>query len=225
VKIIMIRFPLVIFAFAVFLTQVACAPERSLMPAGTAFLPGELRVRSRTINFGDVTVGGTQKKVETLYAAGGPVTLSSATVNNAEFAMSGISLPMTIPSGYTVSLTLSFRPRSPGTARGALTLVSSATNSSAEVPIAGTGTPGAQHGVTLSWDPSTSQDVIGYNIYRGNQSGGPYSLINSSPDSNATATDDHVSAGQTYYYVVTTVSSDWQESIYSNQASVVIPSP
>jgi hypothetical protein len=172
-------------------------------------------------------VGGTQKKVETLYAAGGPVTLSSATVNNAEFAMSRMSLPMTIPSGYTLSLTLSFSPRSAGTATGALSLVSSATNSSAEVPIAGTGTgtPGVQHSVTLSWNPSTSQDVIGYNVYRGNQSGGPYSLINSSPDSNAIATDDHVSAGQTYYYVVTTVSSDSQESVYSNQAGVVIPSP
>ena len=224
VKIIMIRFPLVVFAFAVFLTQVACVPERSLIPAGTAVSPGQLRVSSRTINFGDVTVGGTLKKVETLYAAGGPVTLSSATVNNAEFAMGGMSLPMTIPSGYTLSLTLSFSPRSPGTATGALTLVSNATNSGAEVPIAGTGT-GVQHSVTLSWDPSTSANVMGYNIYRGTQSAGPYSLINSSPDSNATATDDHVSAGQTYYYVVTTVSSNWQESMYSNQASVVIPSP
>ena len=103
-------------------------------------------------------------------------------------------------------------------------MVSSGTNSSAE-KLDGTGTPGVQHSVTLSWDPSTSQSVIGYNVYRGNQSGGPYSLINSSPNSNATATDDHVSAGQTYYYVVTSVSSDSQESMYSNQAGVVIPSP
>jgi fibronectin type 3 domain-containing protein len=136
--------------------------------------------------------------------------------------MSGISLPMTIPAGQTASLILAFTPQSPGAATGALTLVSSATNSSAEVPIDGTG---VQHSVTLSWDPSTSADVMGYNIYRGTQSGGPYSLINSSPDSNITATDDHVSAGQTYYYVVTTVTSDGMESPYSNQASAVIPSP
>ena len=38
------------------------------------------------------------------------------------------------------------------------------------------------------------------------------------------ATDDHVAAGQTYYYVVTTVNSDLEESVYSNQASAVIPS-
>jgi hypothetical protein len=195
------------------------------MLAGTAFSPGELRVSSQAINFGNVAIGSTQNQVETLLAAGGPVTLSSATVNNAEFAMSGISLPITIPSGRTASLILAFRPQSLGTATGALTLESSAINSSAEVAITGTGTPGAQHSVTLSWDPSTSENVIGYNIYRGTKSGGPYSPINSSPDSIASATDDHVSAGQTYYYVVTTVGSDGLESAYSIQASAVIPSP
>ena len=213
--IMMIRLSLVVFAFAVVLTLLACG----------AHTPGELRVSSAAINFGNVTVGSTQKQVETLFAAGGPVTVSSATVDNAEFATSGISLPITIPSGRTVSLILAFRPQSPGTATGGLTLESSAINSSAQVPVTGTGTPGVEHSVTLSWDPSASEDVIGYNIYRGNQSGGPYSLVNSSPDSNATATDDHVSGGQTYYYVVTTVNSDGLESAYSNQASVVIPSP
>jgi len=199
--------------------------EKEVPLAAVAAPAAELRVSSRTINFGNVAVGSTQKQVETLFAAGGPVTVSSATVNNADFAMSGISLPITIPSGHTVSLILAFRPQSPGAATGALSLVSSAINSSAEVPIAGTGTAGVQHSVTLIWDPSTSVDVIGYNVYRGTQSGGPYSRINSSPDSLAAATDDHVSAGQTYYYVVTTVNSEGLESTYSNQASALIPFP
>jgi hypothetical protein len=153
----------------------ASNPELSLKLAGTAFLPGELRVSSAAIDFGDVAVGSAQKQVETLFAAGGPVRISSATVNNAEFAMSGISLPITIPAGRTASLILAFRPQSPGTATDALTLVS-AINSSADVPIAGTGTQSVQHSVSLSWDPSTSADVIGYNLYRGAQSGEPYSL-------------------------------------------------
>jgi hypothetical protein len=221
----MIRLLLLVFAFAVFLTQVACAPERSLMPASTASSPGELRVSSTAINFGDIDVGSTQQKVETLFAAGGPVTVSSATVNNAEFAMNGLSLPMTIPAGHTASLTLVFRPQSPGTVTDELTLASSAINSRAQVPIVGTGTPGVEHSVTLSWDPSTSEDVTGYNIYRGTQSGGPYSLVNSSRDSNTTATDNHVTAGQTYYSVVATVNGAGLESAYSNQASALIPSP
>jgi hypothetical protein len=215
----MMRLPYVVFVFAVFLTQVACT---ALQPASTAVVPGQLRVSSPAINFGNVAVGSTRKQVETLFAAGGPITVSSAIVTNADFAMTGISLPLTIPAGHTASLILVFRPQSPGSTAGALSLLSSATNSSAQVPIDGTG---LQHSVTLSWNPSTSQDVIGYNIYRGTQSGGPYSLLNSSPDSNANATDDHVSEGQIYYYVVTTVNTGGLESGYSNQASAVIPSP
>src|SRR5260370_35062886 len=43
------------------------------------------------------------------------------------------------------------------------------------------GTTPSLHGVDLSWDPSPSS-VIGYNIYRGTRSGGPYPLkLNSSP--------------------------------------------
>ena len=201
--------------------------ERDVPIAAVAASSGELRVSFSAINFGDVTVGSTKKQEETLYAAGGPVTVSSATVDNAEFAMSGISLPVTIPAGHTASLIMAFTPESPGAATGALTLDSSAINSNAQVRITGTGmgTPGVQHSVSLSWGPSTSADVIGYNIYRGTQSGGPYSQVNSSPDSNTTATDDHVSAGQTYYYVVTTVNSAGLESSYSNQASAMVPSP
>jgi len=203
----------------------ASNPKVSLILAGTAFVPGQLRVSSRAINFENVPVGSTKQQVETLFAVGGPITISSATINNAEFAIGGISLPMTIPSGGTASLILTFRPQSPGNTTGALTLVSTAINSNTAVPIAGTSTAGAKHSVTLSWDPSTSEDVIGYNIYRGTQSGGPYTQINSAPDSAAVATDDHVFAGKTYYYVVTAVTSDSQESAYSNQGSIVIPSP
>jgi fibronectin type 3 domain-containing protein len=82
------------------------------------------------------------------------------------------------------------------------------------------------HSVTLNWVASTSQNVAGYNIYRGTTSGGPYgSKMNSSLVSGTTYTDNSVQAGQTYYYVVTTVDISSNESGYSNQATAVIPSP
>jgi fibronectin type 3 domain-containing protein len=76
--------------------------------------------------------------------------------------------------------------------------------------------------VALSWDPSTST-VVGYNIYRGTQSGGPYSLLNSSLLSSTSYTDSSVQSGTTYYYVSTAVDSSNVESSYSNQASAAIP--
>jgi fibronectin type 3 domain-containing protein len=120
---------------------------------------------------------------------------------------------------------LIFSPQSSGMSTGTLTLTSTATESATNVSLAGTGTPVLQHSVTLSWDPVTSGGVVGYNVYRGARSGGPYSRINPAVDSTTTDADNTVSAGQTYYYVVTAVDSNSQESVYSNETSAVIPVP
>jgi hypothetical protein len=77
--------------------------------------------------------------------------------------------------------------------------------------------------VTLTWDTSSSPNVLGYNIYRGGQSGGPYSKLNSFPVPEATYTDASVSAAREYYYVATAVSTAGLESEYSNEASVFVP--
>jgi fibronectin type 3 domain-containing protein len=76
--------------------------------------------------------------------------------------------------------------------------------------------------VNLSWNPSTSQ-VVGYNVYRSNQSGGPYGRINAALDPNTAYTDGSVLGGQTYYYATTAVNSQGQESTYSNLSQAVIP--
>ena len=83
---------------------------------------------------------------------------------------------------------------------------------------------GPQHSVTLSWTASTST-VVGHNVYRGTQSGGPYSVLNSSPDASTSYKDSNVRAGSTYYYVVTAVNSSGAESAYSNQAQAAVPTP
>ncbi len=75
----------------------------------------------------------------------------------------------------------------------------------------------------LSWD--VSGNAVGYNVYRGTVSGGPYSIINASLDSTTTYTDNTVVSGQTYYYVATAVDASGDESGYSNQAQAVIPNP
>lgn len=78
------------------------------------------------------------------------------------------------------------------------------------------------HTVTLAWAPST---VAGYNVYRGTVSGGPYTKINTALDSAAKYVDTTVQSGQTYYYVVTAVSTAGVESAYSKQVTAVVPSP
>jgi fibronectin type 3 domain-containing protein len=87
----------------------------------------------------------------------------------------------------------------------------------------GTGTNAIQHTVGLTW--TASANATGYNIYRSATNGGPYTEINTSLDGSAAYTDNTVVSGTTYYYVVTAVNSEAQESGYSNQAQAVVPSP
>ena len=74
----------------------------------------------------------------------------------------------------------------------------------------------------LTWVESTST-VVGYNVYRGVQSGGPYTRINSVLEASTSYVDYTVQSGWTYYYVVTAVDSNGLESAYSNQVVAVIP--
>lgn len=77
------------------------------------------------------------------------------------------------------------------------------------------------HSATASWNASTSV-VVGYNLYRGTVSGGPYSKLNASPISALTFSDSSVQAA-TYFYVVTSVDANGNESINSNEVQAVIP--
>jgi fibronectin type 3 domain-containing protein len=80
------------------------------------------------------------------------------------------------------------------------------------------------HSATLNWTQSTTPGVTGNNVYRGTVSGGPYTLLTTTPVAPATTyMDTAVSAATTYYYVVTALVGT-EESAYSNQVTAVIPS-
>jgi fibronectin type 3 domain-containing protein len=76
------------------------------------------------------------------------------------------------------------------------------------------------HAAILTWTPSTSVGVTGYNVYRGTVSGGPYVLLRSV---NAlTYADTTGTSGSTYFWVITAVQAS-QESVHSNEVSATIP--
>jgi hypothetical protein len=81
------------------------------------------------------------------------------------------------------------------------------------------------HFVSLSWTPSGSANVIGYNVYRSTTVGGPYIMVNSSIVVGTTFLDSTVQAGQTYYYVTSAVDNTNTQSVMSNEAIAVIPTP
>ena len=77
--------------------------------------------------------------------------------------------------------------------------------------------------VTLAWDANTESDLAGYKVHYGTASG-----------SYTTSVDVHkvipsivtgLTAGQTYYFVVTAYNASNNESGYSNQVSYSVPAP
>jgi len=194
--------------------------------SGTGVNPtgANLAVSPSSLNFGSVTMGFSASLQLTLSPSNGPVTISSAQVNSSEFTLPGFVLPKTIAAGQSAAATIVFTPNASGTASANLTLTSDAANSPNMVPLTGVGVSAKAHSTDLSWNPSIDV-VIGYNVYRGGTKGGPYAKINSVLDASTNYTDSTVSAGATYYYVVTDVNASNMESGYSNEVMVIIPSP
>ena len=191
--------------------------------AGTASVSGQLAVSPATLNFGSVTVGQSKSLTATLTASGSGVTVSAANMSTSEFTVSGISLPLTLAAGQSKSFTVNFSPQASGIASANASFASNASNSSAVQALTGSGTAAPQHNVALAWNPSTST-VVGYNVYRGITTGGPYAKINSM-NADTSYTDSSVEAGQTYFYVTTAVDASGKESANSNQTQATVPSP
>jgi len=203
--------------------QLACgggaATPKSAPASSTA---GQLSVTPSNFSFGTVLVGNSKSLNGMLSATNSDVTVSSASWNGQGFALSGISFPATVPAGQSLSFTVTFTPQVAGSSTGSLDFVSNASNSVGTEALTGTGSQSSQHSVGLSWDASTSP-VVGYNVYRGTQSGGPYQRLNPSPQPDTSYTDASVQSGLTYFYVATAVGTDLVESRHSNETAATIP--
>jgi hypothetical protein len=176
-----------------------------------------------SLSFGNVNVGSNTSLPATLTNTGNSnVTISSANTTGAGFTVSGVSSGESLSPNQSIPVTVQFAPSAAGAVNGNLTIVSNATNSPTSISLSGTGTQQTQT-VALGWTASKSS-VIGYNVYRGTVTGGPYSSkLTSSPVAATQFTDTTVQSGQTYYYVVTSVDSNDVESVDSGQASASIP--
>jgi hypothetical protein len=192
---------------------------------GTGIQP-QLTASPASLNFGNVAVGSSGSQTITLSNTGtAAATISQAVVSGTGYTMSGLAMPMTLAAGASTSFSVQFAPTAAGSDSGSVTVTSSTPNSPTMVATSGTGTAPVTHSVSLSWVASTSSTVVGYNIYRGSVSGGPYTMLNSTPNAGLTYTDTTVLAGQTYYYVVTAVDGSGNESVVSNEVAVTIPTP
>jgi hypothetical protein len=182
-----------------------------------------LNANVSSLSFGSVNIGSSSVQSVTFTNAGGSnITIAGVSISGAGYSATGISTGQILTAGQTATLSVTFTPASTGSLPGSVTVASNATNSPATVTLSGTGAQPVSHSVTLSWSASSSS-VTGYNVYRSTVSGGPYTKLNSSLIATTSYTDTAVVAGQTYYYVVTSVDSSNMESAYSNEVSALVP--
>jgi hypothetical protein len=190
-----------------------------------------LAISPASLNFGTRTTKTSSSQSVTLTNTGNiSLAISSISIANPVFSVSGISKGVTISPRQKLEFQVWFRPTATGKAAATIALDSSAGATPVRLAVAGsasssstsTPTTTASHSVTLDW---TDHNVPaeGYHVYRSGMSGGPFNRINQGTLGATTYKDSAVVGGAHYFYVVTAVGEGGLESTYSNEVAIEIP--
>jgi hypothetical protein len=158
------------------------------------------------------------------------IALTSINLAGSAFSLSGLSNGVSLAPDQRLQFQVWFRPAAAGSTAQTLTINSSSLPAPVKIAFSGSASNSATeptarqaHSVTLNWEPGPSS-VEGYYVYRSDVSGGPYQRITSIVTL-PTYTDTAVQGGGHYFYVVTSVKKNGEESAYSNEVAVNIPDP
>jgi hypothetical protein len=98
-----------------------------------------------TASFGNVSTGNSNSQTISLTNGGtASVVISRATVTGTGFSITGLSAPVTIPTGSNVTFNAVFTPSAAGSVTGSVSLTSNAPNSPLTIALSGTGVAGTQ---------------------------------------------------------------------------------
>ena len=178
-----------------------------------------------SLTFGSIPVGQASTPQIITVTNTGSVALSIAGIgltganptDFAEVTTCGTSLA----TGANCTVVVLFTPLTSGNLSASLTVTDSAPSSPQSVSLSG----GGGHDVILTWTASATPGVSGYYVYRGTASGKESSTpLNSTPIAGTMYADSNVTAGQTYYYLLTAVAANGAtQSGRSGEASATAP--
>ena len=121
----------------------------SLSGTGVAAPVPQLTVSATGLNFGYVTVNSTATEAITLKSTGtAPVTVNGAGVSGTGYAVSGSTFPVSLNPGSSLTLQVTFDPKTAGASAGTLTISSNA--NPATVSLSGTGVAAPVPQLTVS---------------------------------------------------------------------------
>jgi len=122
---------------------------RAIPLSGIGAASGQLTANPAVLAFGSVQVGGTLTLMDSFTNTGGTsVTISQATVTGTAFSITGLSIPLVLNPGASVTFNAEFAPQSTVNATGGILVSSNASNPTLNVSLSGTGT--AQGQLTLA---------------------------------------------------------------------------
>lgn len=198
------------------LTGTGTAPVGGLSPSSFAFGNQPIAIQSTTEAF---TLSNTGNG--TLSITG--ITFSGT--NAGDFAQN-TTCGATLAANTSCTIAVVFTPAGSGSRSGTLVVTDNSNNvasSTQTATLTGTGV----HDVVLTWTASPTSGISGYDIFRGTSAEAESTTpLNSTPVDATTYVDSNVTAGQTYYYVVSAVASNGTtQSSVSNEASATVPTP
>jgi Abnormal spindle-like microcephaly-assoc'd, ASPM-SPD-2-Hydin/Protein of unknown function (DUF1573) len=104
-----------------------------------------LSITPSTTSFGNVTVGSPASQTIQLQNTGtGTLSVSRLSVTGRGFSIGSLALPITLTSGQTSNFNVQFNPAAAGAVAGSVNISSNASNSTAAIPLSGTGVAATQ---------------------------------------------------------------------------------
>ncbi len=111
----------------------------------------QLTASAASLSFGNVTVNSTATEAITLKSTGtAPVTVNGAGISGRGYAVSGSTFPVSLNPGSSLTLQVTFDPRTAGTSVGTLTISSNANPTTTTVGLSGTGVTAPEPQLTVS---------------------------------------------------------------------------
>jgi hypothetical protein len=160
------------------------------------------------------------------------VSLSAAATNQTVVTLSSSSSALTVPASVTVaagSTNAAFNATALAVTTAAKATLTATAGGVSQTDVVQLDAPAAQPAtqleVQLNWDApaSTSDPVVGYNVYRSASGTSNYALVSSSTDTQTSYDDTTVTSGVTYDYIVKSIDSEGVESAPSNTISITVP--
>ena len=198
-----------------------------LSGAGEKAAP-KLTLAPNSLNFGTRAIKSSTSQSVVLTNTGNlALSISSVSVANPEFSVSGISKGVSLSPNQKLEFQVWFHPTAGGKKSATISLDSSAGLAPVRLAVAGSastsaGSASSLHSVTLDWT-NRSSSTLGYHVYRGETQGGPFERLTGTLLETTSYKDSNVIAGGHYFYVVTAVAEGGPESSFSNEVAVEIP--